>query len=191
MPALNSKKATNKVATTSVSTIQVHRKTKAVNIPMLTSDLVPRGTYRSKILSVEDAVCANGAPAADVVYRFVSDSGFSAEAKIRYPLEGYHIGQLFDALLDAGLPEGSSIVDAVGIQEEVTVAYPYEGSLGKIQTRRPLSTAGYSQGVNKKRPSLAPVSTRAVPPKNSNHDDEDDEDEFDDFIEDDEELDDA
>lgn len=171
-----------------VADFRVHRSIKSKDVPLLTAQVVPAGVYRSEIISVDDALCNNGKPAGDVTYLFTDDEGMSAEAKIRYPLAGYHIGILSEALLNAGLPEGAPLVDAVGIQEEVSIMYPYDGALGKIQTRRPLSTAGYSQGVNKKRPSLAPVSTKAVPPKNSNHDDED---EFDDFIEDDEELDDA
>ena len=180
MPITNNKKVANQMTTPSVSTVHVHRKAKAVNIPLLTADLVPPGKYRSKILSVEDAVCANGAPAADVVYRFSSDCGTSAEAKVRYPLSGYHIGQLFEALLDAGLPEGSPLVDGVGIEEVVEIVYPFEGALGKIKTRRPAESPAPSTPKAKSKHSSRPRPF-ANPDLLAEDPEEDSEDEFEDF----------
>lgn len=143
MPVLSSKKTTStKKAPCSVAEIIVCRnRRQQKNFPMLTAEKVPAGTYHSVILAVKDAQNDEGKPMADVVYRFTSSSGKAVEAKIRYPITGYHIERLFDALIDAGLPEESPLTDAVGIEEEVQVVYPHEGSLGKIKTRRPVSKA--------------------------------------------------
>lgn len=142
MPVLNTKNATStKKSPGSVADIIVRRNhSQQKNVPMLTADKVPAGTYRTVIVAVSDAQNAEGKPMADVIYRFTSVSGKAVEAKVRYPIEGYHIERLFDALIDAGLPEGSPLTDAVGIEEEdVRVVYLHKGALGTIKSRRPAS----------------------------------------------------
>ena len=190
MPALNNKKtASTKKSPSSVADIIVrrnHRQQK--NVPMLTADKVPAGTYRSVILAVKDAVSDEGKPMADVVYRLTSSSGKVVEAKIRYPITGYHIERLFDALIDAGLPEGSPLKDAVGIEEDVTVVYPQEGALGKIKTRSPATKvvqATPQKSVPKKYPQrvIDEADEDEFPEDVSG---EDFDDEFDDFLEADE-----
>ncbi len=140
MPLLNTKKIPTKKSPASVADIIVRRSQRQQKaIPMLTADKVPAGTYHSVILAVKDAVSDEGKPMADVIYRFTGPNGKAVDAKIRYPVVGYHIERLIDALIDAGLPEGSPLTDAVGVEEDVTVVYPQEGALGKIKTRSPAS----------------------------------------------------
>lgn len=142
MPVLSSRKTALNKAPASVSDIIVRRsQQRNKKVPMLKADKVPAGTYHSVILAVIDAVSEDDKPMADVIYRFTSSSGKVIEAKIRYPIVGYHIERLIDALIDAGLPEGSPLTDAVGIEEDVVVVYPQEGALGKIKNRRPASKA--------------------------------------------------
>lgn len=94
---------------------------------------------------------------------------------------GYHLQRLIDALIDAGLPEGAPLTDAVGIEEEISVVYPQEGGLGKIKNRRP---AGQKK-VEKK-----PLKKASVTRVRASRDEDADatenfDDEFDDFLEDD------
>ena len=177
------KTATSKVAPKTVSTVRVHCKTQAVNIPLLTAELVPAGSYHSCICSVEDAVCANGAPAADVVYHFTSSDGASTDVKVRYPLDGYHMEKLCEALLDAGLPDGSALTDAVGFEEVVEIVYPYEGALGKIKSRRPADSSGTSMS----KPCRTVSNTR---PRHEYAVEADEDDEFEDFADGDDDDDD-
>lgn len=191
MSALTNKKNSPKKTTTptSVSDVIVRRSLNLkLKAPMMTANVIPAGTYRSTVVSVEDAVSEEGKAMADVTYRFMGVDGKTVDARVRYPIVGYHIGKLMDALISAGLPEGASLTDAVGIEEEVTVVYPHEGALGKIKSRCPLAQAvkaGAKKPANKK------LSHRVL-------DDDADEqldgeepeeldDEFDDFLEEDEE----
>lgn len=142
MASLNSRKTAAPKAAQSVSDLIVKRsQRKAKAAPMLTEDIVPPGKYRSEVIAVTDAKSDAGKLMADVTYRFTDKGGETVEARIRYPATGYHIERLFDALIDAGLPENSPLVDAVGIQERVEVAYPYNGALGKIKARSPVEAA--------------------------------------------------
>ena len=171
----------------SIASVYVHRTSKSKEIPLLSADVVPAGVYRTKITDITDAQCASGIAAADVTYRFTDDTGFSAEAKIRYPINGFHIKQLCEALMDAGLPEGSPLVDGIGIEEVVEVGYPYEGALGKIKSRRPADSPApstrKSKGIFASR--SRPVIKSTPTPKDIDGEDEEDEDDEDDFIEDD------
>ena len=100
--------------------------------------VVPPGNYRSKIVDVQDAVTNAGAQAVDVFYD-LSDSGNKTyHIKQRYPLDSYYFDELCDALLDAGLPEGSRISKAKGINENVTLEYPEGSSLGSFSARCPV-----------------------------------------------------
>ena len=138
MPIKNPRKSLVKNDPSSVSDLIVRRsKRKAKAAPMLTEDIAPAGTYRSEIISVADAKSDIGKLMVDVTYRLTDGRGKAVDARIRYPAEGYHIERLFDALIDAGLPEESPVTEAVGIVEEVEIVYPFEGALGKIKSRRP------------------------------------------------------
>ena len=191
MPALTNKKnsLSTKKPPASVADIVVRRSMQTQKkAPMLASDIVAAGAYHSRIIAVEDARSDEGKLMADVTYRLTNADGKSADARIRYPVPGFHLDRLMDALVEAGLPEESSLTDAVGIEEEVIVTFPHDGALGKIKSRRP---------ANQVVPAAAkkPVS-KQMPPKNRKalvEDDEgeevieDDDSEFDDFFE--EELD--
>ena len=156
MPVINSKKNTTKKSPTSVADIVVRRSQQSKKkVSMLTADKVPAGTYHSVILAVKDAVSDDGKPMADVIYRLTSPGGKVAEARIRYPIPGFHLDRLIDALIDAGLPEESPLTDAVGIEESLTIVYPQEGALGKIKSRSPASKVVQTtpqMPVQKKRP---------------------------------------
>lgn len=179
MPVNNKRKTAPSEGATAPSKILVRRRRSNRSAPMLTADVVPAGEYRSKIISITGSFCSDGTPAVDVIYCFADGSGRSAEAKIRYPLSGVHLERLFDALLDAGLPEGAPLTDAVGIVEEVVVAYPYDGALGKIKMRRPAASPTSSAAPKK----MSSKITRTVSIEEADKDDDDSE--FEDFLEDD------
>jgi hypothetical protein len=187
MPVTNTKKTTTpkkSAAPTSVSDIVVRRSQQhKKSVPVLTADKVPAGTYRATVLAVNDAQNDEGNPMVDVVYRFTSPGGKSAEAKIRYPIVGYYIDRLVDALIDAGLSEGASLVDAVGLEEEVTIVYPYDGALGKIKTRRPANQA-VSPAAKKPVSKQVPTKSRKLLVEDDEDEEiiEDDDSEFEDYL---------
>ena len=156
MASLNSRKSAPAKVAMSVSDLIVRRsKRKAKAAPMLTEDIVPAGTYRSEIIGVADAKSDTGKLLVDVSYRFTDTGGKAVEARVRYPATGYHIEKLYDALIDAGLPEDSPLTDAISIQEEVEIVYPFEGALGKIKNRKPAPAAIRPPAKNPKRAAIA------------------------------------
>lgn len=190
MPVYNTKKKTHttKNTPTSVADIVVHRSQQTKKkVPMLTADVVPAGSYHSRIIAVEDACSDEGKQMADVTYRFTDAGGKSREARVRYPLAGYHIEKLIDALIDAGLPEGAPLTDAVGIEEEVTVTFPHEGALGKIKHRKP-TTRTVAPTVKKPASKQVPTKNRKTLAEDEEDEEilEDDDSEFEDFLEEDE-----
>lgn len=180
MPIINTKKSNTKKILSSVTDVVARRsQQKQSKAPMLTTNVIRAGTYHSTVISVEDALNDEGKAMADVTYRFRDERGRTTEARVRYLLDGYHISKLIDAWMDAGLPEGAPLTDAVGIEEEVTIVYPHEGALGKIKNRKPLSNA--AQSTTQKRPTKKTLQTLAAA-------DEDDleeeiEDDYEDFLE--------
>lgn len=182
MATLYSRRTAAPKAAQSVSDLIVRRsQRKAKAAPMLTEDIVPAGKYRSKIVAVTDAKSDTGKAMADITYCFTDERGKPVEARVRYPLTGFHIDKLFDALVDAGLPEDSPLTEAVGTEELVEITYPFEGALGKIKARCPVPTDV---------PLPAKVKTAQKPAKLPRHVDEDDEasdeeDFDDDFLEED------
>lgn len=184
MASLNSRKAANsKVAKTASDIIVRRSKRKAKAAPMLTEDIAPAGRYRSEIISIADAKSDIGKLMVDVTYRLTDGRGKAVDARIRYPAEGYHIDRLFDALIDAGLPEESPVTEAVGIVEEVEIVYPFEGALGKIKSRSP--AVEDAQAAHRR-----PSSKKSATCRFEDEDDEEeplleDEDDEDDFLTDD------
>ena len=129
-----------------LSNVRIHRSKTQTVIPMMKQSVVPAGTYTSRITAVTASKIENTqADAVDVIYELTADDGKVVLGRIRYELGGYHFDRLADALIDAGLPEGSSIVDAVGIEEELEISYPHQGSLAKIKSRRPLAASAVPQ----------------------------------------------
>lgn len=186
MPTLNSKKnPVSKKTPLSVSDIIVRRsKQHHKKAPMLTERVVPAGTYHSTVIAVNDARNDEGNPMADVTYSFADAGGKSREARVRYPIAGYHIEKLIDALIDAGLPEGASLTDAVGLEEEVTIVYPYDGALGKISNRRPADQTAPT-AMQKPVSKQASAKKRKLLAEDEEDEEilEDDDAEFDDFLE--------
>ena len=145
MPITNSKRAKINPAT-SLSNVRIRRSKIQTVIPMLKEKVAPAGTYTSRIAAVTAAkIEGTNADAVDVIYELTADDGKVVQGRIRYEIGGYHFDRLGDALIDAGLPDGSPITDAVDIQEEITIVYPHRGALAKIKTRRPLSVAKTQQ----------------------------------------------
>ena len=179
MATLNSRKAAAAKVAKSVSDLVVRRsKYKTKLAPMLTEEIAPAGKYLSEIISVADAKSDSGKFMVDVTYRLTDDRGKVVDARIRYPAEGYHLQRLFDALIEAGLPEESPVIDAVGVVEEVEVVYPFEGSLGKIKDRKPATVVNRPPTKKAKRAVL-------VEEDDESDDSEAEDDEFDDFLEED------
>lgn len=192
MPVTNAKKNTTpkkSAAPMSVSDIVVRRSQQLQKrAPMLTEQVVPAGTYHSTVIAVEDAHSEEGKAKADVTYRFTDAGGKTREGRVRYPLAGYHMDRLIDALIDAGLPEGAPLTDSVGLEEDVTVVYPYDGSLGKIKNRRPANQA-VSPAAKKPVSKQVPTKSRKLLVEDDEDEEmlEDDDSEFDDFLEEDDE----
>ena len=139
MPITNSKRAKTNPAT-SLSNIRIHRsKNQNTAVPMLTQKVAPAGIYTSRIAAVTASkIESTNADAVDLTYELTDASGKVVQGRVRYELGGYHFDRLGDALVNAGVPDGSSITAAVGITEEIEIVYPQKGSLAKIKDRRPL-----------------------------------------------------
>ena len=100
--------------------------------------LVPAGKYHSKIVDILESVTKNGDEAIDVHYEF-DDGVHRYRIKMRYPVESTHFEALCDALIDAGVPENTSIKKAVGIEEMVVLDYPDGATMGSIVSRSPIN----------------------------------------------------
>lgn len=187
MSGLTTKKASAKKSNNSATQIVARRSQQnqqKKQIPMLTADKVPAGTYHSTVAAMADSVCSNGDAAIDVVYQLTDSAGKAVQARVRYPVDGYHFNRFVDAMLDAGLEEGAALSDAVGLEEEVTIAYPFTGALGKIQTRSPVGTS--VKFAPKKSAPRKPVPAVLDEPEEDDADEAevaDDDTEFDDFLE--------
>ena len=174
MPITNSKRAKTNPAN-SLSNVRIHRsKNQNTAVPMLTQKVAPAGIYTSRIAAVTAAkIEGTNADAVDVIYELTADDGKVVQGRIRYEIGGYHFDRLGDALIDAGLPDGSPIIDAVGLTEQLEIAYPHKNSLAKIKDRRPLAASAAPQHKAAARPKAVPA--------------EDDDEAEDDYDEDDEE----
>ena len=165
------KKNTRSVAP-NLNNIRIHRSQTQTTVPMLNQKVAPAGVYTSKIVAVTASkIESTNADAVDITYELTADDGRVTQGRIRYEIGGYHFDRLGDALLDAGLPAGSSIVDAVGIEEQLEIIYPQRGSLAKIKSRCPLE----STVATKQKPVAKPKSPAV---------EVDEDDEFDDFLDD-------
>lgn len=131
------KNSLNKSTKASVLNTKIHRSQVQKKVPFINEDILPPGKYVTKITAVSEAVTENAKPAVDLCYQFTNLKGEVVEAKERYVVDGYYFEKLGDALIDAGLPDGATISEAVGLSERVTVAYPRKGALGHIQQRKP------------------------------------------------------
>ena len=119
----------------------VKRTAKASNYAFAKPGVVPPGEYRSKIVGMEETMTRAGEEAVDVLYELTDSSGKQYHIRARYPTDGYYFDKLCDALLNAGLPDGSKLSDGIGIEEEVTLDYPDGGRIGNFVDRRPVNSA--------------------------------------------------
>lgn len=154
----------------------IRRKPVQQNVPFLKESVVPAGSYISEIIAVHDALTNNGKLAVDIHYTLTDAHGNVLKAKERFALDGYYFSQLGEALLEAGLPDGAKLSQAVGITERVDVVYPRPNAIGRIKNRTP-----YTKSKSSK--------SRTVTSANADYDDDDDaediveeDDEFDDFL---------
>lgn len=113
--------------------ITVRRNYDVYNFP--TKDTVPAGRYWSRVDKISESMTMTGKPAIDVDYTFQDENGNLFNVRQRYPDGSYAQARFFDAMVDAGVPDGADIVDAVGITEEID--FDYVGDFGTIVSRRP------------------------------------------------------
>lgn len=171
MPIANSLRD-KKTAANPLNNIRISRTKTQTTVPMLNQKVAPAGVYTSKIAAVTASkIESTNADAVDITYELTANDGRVVQGRIRYEIGGYHFDRLGDALLDAGLPVGSSIVDAVGIEEQLEIVYPQRGSLAKIKNRCPLTSSVA--------PQQKPAAKHKAPKVNVDEDDE-----FDDFLDD-------
>lgn len=174
--ALTSKRVTTKQnITNSLNRIRIRSTTTQNTVaPMLTQKVAPAGIYTSKISAVTMSKTQQGEESIDVTYELTDANGKVAQGRIRYPLDSYHFDRLSNALVAAGLPNGSPIIDAIGVTEEIELVYPQKNSLAKIKNRSPLAASAVPTQKAAARPKAVPA--------------EDDAEDEDDFSEDDEIL---
>lgn len=168
MPITNSARAKTNPANP-LSNIRIHRSQTQTTVPMLNEKVAPAGVYISKIVDVTASkIETTNADAVDLIYELTADDGRVVQGRIRYEIGGYHFDRLGEALIAAGLPDGSPITDAVGTIEEIEIVYPRKGSLAKIKSRHPF----VSTDVPKQKPVAKPKAPAV---------EVDEDDEFDDF----------
>ena len=175
MPITNSKRAKINPAT-SLSNVRIRRsKPQNTSAPMLTQKVAPAGTYSSRIAAVTPSkIETTNADAVDITYELTANDGKVVQGRIRYEIGGYHFDLLGDALIDAGLPDGSPITDAVDIQEEITIVYPHRGALAKIKDRRPLAASAVPTQKAAARPKAVLAEDDAEDEDDYDEDDEED-----------------
>lgn len=146
MSLSNTLRKNKNTAVPTLSNVRIRRSKTQTVVPMLTSKIAPAGTYTSRIAAVTASnIEGTNADAVDLIYELTDSGGKVVQGRIRYEIDGYHFYRLGDALIAAGLPEGSSIAEAVGIEETLEIVYPQRNSLAKIKSRRPLSVAKTQQ----------------------------------------------
>lgn len=131
------KNSIRKPVKTSILDTKIYRTKVQADVPFMKEKILPAGRYITRITAVQEAVSSSGDAAIDFCYEFSNAKGVVAEAKERCVIDSFHYEKLINALLDAGLPEGATIADTVGIVEDVVIAYPRKGALGLIQQRKP------------------------------------------------------
>ena len=108
---------------------------------MAKASKIPAGPYRSKIISIKSTTTAAGDDAIEVIYSLTRPDGQLLKMREILPLDSWAFERLCDALIAAGLNEDDDILDAIGIEEDVTLTYPNSGGLGHFSKRVPASSA--------------------------------------------------
>lgn len=175
MPITNSARAKKNPANP-LSNIRIYRSQTQTTVPMLNEKVAPAGVYTSKIVDVTASkIETTNADAVDLIYELTADDGRVVQGRIRYEIGGYHFDRLGEALIAAGLPDGSPITDAVGTIEEIEIVYPRKGSLAKIKSRCPIEDSAEPAQKSKAKPKAKPKAPAV---------EVDEDDEFDDFMDD-------
>lgn len=188
MPAKKTmlKSPQKKSSNASILNTKIYRSKTPKSIPFITEKLLPAGRYISKVIAVHEATSNSGDAAIDLCYEFTDSNGVVVEAKERCVVGSYRHEILGEALLDAGLPEGATLADAVGLCEDVYISFPRKGALGIIQKRSPHKSTAvpFSSAV----PSVGETDDESIATDDLEIDDEfeDDFDDVDDFDDDDE-----
>lgn len=115
------------------------------NVPMARKQDIPAGTYGAKILSITPTTTAAGAEAIQVIYKLTNVRGQTLLMREVIPTNSFPYRRFCDALIAAGVEEGSDILDAVGVEERITITYPDPHGLGHISKRVPLNRASANE----------------------------------------------
>ena len=100
-------------------------------------DVVPGGYYYTEIIDVQPRVTSKGKKCIDVIYEL---QGFYEKLgnhtiRLSYPEGSQALQDLYKAMKNAGIPEGSNISAAVGVTEKIHLVYDDEDGIGRIRKR--------------------------------------------------------
>lgn len=118
--------------------------TQTAAVPMARKHDVPAGTYNSEIVSVKPTKTSAGADAIEVIYRLTNVRGQTLLMREVIPINSYPYRRFCDALIAAGVKEGTDILDVGGVQERIELSYPDPHGLGRIEKRTPLNSSSSS-----------------------------------------------
>lgn len=101
------------------------------------SSAIPAGFYFSEILDVKARVTNSGKKCVDVIYDlqgFREDQGDHV-MRLSYPQGSQPLQDLYKAMLNAGVPAGSSLEAAIGVTERIHLVYDDDDAIGRIYRR--------------------------------------------------------
>lgn len=113
--------------------ITARRNYTVYNFP--TPETVPEGHYWTRIDNISDSITTTSKTAIDVDYTFQDENGNLYQVRQRYADGSYAQDSFFDAMVDAGVPDGADVMKAVGVTEEID--FGYVGDFGTIKSRCP------------------------------------------------------
>lgn len=99
--------------------------------------VVPPGYYYLEILEVHARVSSTGKKCLDVIYDLQGfyDSLGDHTIRLSYPIGSQCLQDLYKAMLNAGVPAGSTMKAAIGVTEQIQLVYDDEDSIGRIRRR--------------------------------------------------------
>lgn len=115
--------------------------TQTAAVPMARRSIIPAGRYVSKITSITPTKTSAGAEAVEVVYGLTDAHGKQLKMREVIPINSFPYTRFSDAMIAAGLSNGGDILDAVGVEEKITIEYSDPHGLGHISKRTPLGSA--------------------------------------------------
>lgn len=101
------------------------------------SSAIPAGYYFTEIVDVQPRLTNSGKKCVDVIYDlqgFREDQGDHV-MRLSYPEGSRSLQELYKAMLNAGVPAGSSLEAAIGVTERIHLVYDDEDSIGRIHRR--------------------------------------------------------